>query len=173
MFAGLVWVIAGAMPSTAQQTDQTVLVVRGAVQEPLTLTLSNLLTLPRVSVMTRDKDGAEIAFEGVALHELISRAKPMLTEKCCSNAVNTVIVIRAADNYQALFSLPELDPKFSDRQILLADRRAGKPLNPAQGPLQLVVPDEKAHARWVRQVTLIEVLPLGDVSKNSVSAASR
>jgi hypothetical protein len=36
--------------------------------------------------------------------------------------------------------------------ILLADRRDGQPLAAAEGPLRLVVPDEKRHARWVRQV---------------------
>ena len=35
--------------------------------------------------------------------------------------------------------------------VLLADHRDGQPLSTAEGPLRLVVPDEKRHARWVRQ----------------------
>lgn len=129
--------------------------------------------MPRIKVITKEKDGGHATFEGVALHEVLRLAKPRLTDKCCSNVVNTVVVIRAADNYQAVFSLPELDPKFTAKQVLLADCRDGHPLGPQQGPLQLVVPDEKVHARWVRRVTVIEVLPLGDLSEPSKNPLAR
>jgi DMSO/TMAO reductase YedYZ molybdopterin-dependent catalytic subunit len=155
------------------QITQPALVVRGAVEQPLSLALTNLLAMPRVKVTAQEKDGSQVTFEGVALYELLRQAKPRLTDKCCSNAVNTVVIVRAADSYQSLFSLPELDPKFTARQILVADRREGQPLNQSQGPLQIVVPDEKVHARWVRQVTVIEVLPLGDRAGISTRPAPR
>jgi len=157
----------------AGQITQPALVVRGAVEQPLSLALTNLLAMPRIKVTAQEKDGGQVTFEGVALYELLRQAKPRLTDKCCSNAVNTVVIIRAADNYQALFLLPELDPKFTARRILLADRRDGQSLNPSQGPLQIVVPDEKVHARWVRQVTVIEVVPLGDRAGISTNPAPR
>lgn len=149
--------------SAVAQTNTPVLLVRGAVAQPLTLSLRDLQAMPRAKMTAREKDGGEASFEGVALFDVVSRAKPILTEKCCSNAVNTVVIIKAADKYQAAFSWPELDPKFSPRQILLADRREGRALKPAQGPLEIIVPDDKVHARWVRQVNLIEVLPLGEL----------
>ena len=62
------------------------------------------------------------------------------------------LLVEAADDYRVVFALPELDPAFTERVILLADRRDGQPLAAAEGPLRLVVPDEKRHARWVRQV---------------------
>jgi hypothetical protein len=52
---------------------------------------------------------------------------------------------------------PELAPSFTDRTILLADRRDGKPLSDREGPLQVIVPGEKKHARWVRQVVRLVV----------------
>ncbi|MDG3006126.1 hypothetical protein [Paludisphaera mucosa] len=52
-------------------------------------------------------------------------------------------MVEASDGYRALFALPELDPSFTDRVILLADRRAGKPLDDRQGPLRIVAPGEK------------------------------
>ncbi len=58
-----------------------------------------------------------------------------------------------ADGYRAVFALPELDPAYTDKIILLADKRDGKPMDAKEGPLRIVVPDEKRHARWVRQVT--------------------
>jgi DMSO/TMAO reductase YedYZ molybdopterin-dependent catalytic subunit len=145
------------------QTNAPALLVRGSIEQPLDLALSDLQTMPRIKLTSREKDGSEAMFEGVLLYEVVSRAKPRLTDKCCSNAINTVVVIKAADNYQALFSMPELDSKFGTRQILLADRRDGRPLAPGQGPLQIIVPDDQVRARWVRQVSLIEILPIGDL----------
>ena len=46
---------------------------------------------------------------------------------------------------------------FTDRVVLLADRRDNQPLPTAEGPLRLVIPDEKRHARWVRQVVSIHL----------------
>jgi DMSO/TMAO reductase YedYZ molybdopterin-dependent catalytic subunit len=57
-----------------------------------------------------------------------------------------------------LFALPELDAAFTDRLVLLADRKNGEPLSSRDGPFQLVVPDEKRPARWVRQVRRIRVI---------------
>lgn len=151
-----------ARPVTAQ-TNNGVLAVRGSVERPLILALPDLQAMPRVKVTVREKDGTEATFEGVSLYEVISRAKLRLSDKCCSNAINTVVIVKAADKYQALFSLPELDPKFDNRQVVLADTREGRPLSPTQGPLQIIVPDDKVHARWVRQANLIEVLPIGDL----------
>jgi DMSO/TMAO reductase YedYZ molybdopterin-dependent catalytic subunit len=156
--------------SVVAQTNAVVLTVRGSVEQPLTLALADLQAMPHITLKTPEKNGQEATFEGVALIELVNRAKPKLTEKCCSNAINTMIVVKAADNYQAAFSLPEIDPKFGNRKILLADHRNGQPLDPAHGPLEIIVPDDKVHARWVHQVNLIEVLPVGDLDGASTNA---
>ena len=54
-----------------------------------------------------------------------------------------------------VFTLPELDSLFTDKVVLLADRRNGKPLSEKEGPVRIVVPDEKRQARWIRQVKSI------------------
>jgi DMSO/TMAO reductase YedYZ molybdopterin-dependent catalytic subunit len=83
-----------------------------------------------------------------------------LGEQLHGPALAKVVVIQAADRYQAVFSLAELDPGMTDRTNLLAWSRNKEPLSAAQGPLRLVVPGEKRQARWVRQVTAIEVVSL-------------
>jgi len=65
--------------------------------------------------------------------------------------------VEAADGYRVVFAVAELDPASTDRVVLLADRRDGKPLVGAQGPLRIVVPDEKRHSRWVRQVISLKL----------------
>ena len=68
----------------------------------------------------------------------------------------------AHDGYRVLFALPELDPDFTDnsQQIILADTADGKPLGDKQGPVRIVVPQEKKGARWIRMVESIEVVTL-------------
>ena len=46
---------------------------------------------------------------------------------------------------------------FTDRVILPADRRDGLPPSARDGPLQVVVPGEMKHARWVRHVIKLKV----------------
>ena len=61
------------------------------------------------------------------------------------------------EQHRAVFALAEFDPDFTDRVILLADRRDGHPLSSKEGPFRIVVPGEKRHARWVREVIALDV----------------
>lgn len=62
-----------------------------------------------------------------------------------------------ADGYRALFSITEVDPAFWLKPILLCYAKDGSSLPEKEGPLRIIVGDEIRHARWVRQVTTIEV----------------
>jgi hypothetical protein len=67
------------------------------------------------------------------------------------------LLVEAADGYQVVIALPEMDPAFTDKEILLAFLRDGKPLDAKEGPYRVVIPDEKRMARWVRQVTTLKI----------------
>jgi DMSO/TMAO reductase YedYZ molybdopterin-dependent catalytic subunit len=131
--------------------------INGAVEEPLTFYASDLATLPRRTLRVRDHNGRESVFEGVALVELLQRAGVPLGKELRGDRMVTYVVVGAADGYRVVFALPEIDPAFSDRPILLADRRDQQPLSAEEGPLRLVVPGEKRQARWVRQVTAVTI----------------
>jgi hypothetical protein len=88
----------------------------------------------------------------VALVDLLRLAGAPLGQELRGQHLAIYLLIEAANGYRVVFALPELDPTFTDREVLLADRRDGQPLAAAEGPLRLVVPGEKHHARWVRQV---------------------
>jgi DMSO/TMAO reductase YedYZ molybdopterin-dependent catalytic subunit len=165
-----------AAASAVAQTNAAALAVGGSVDQPLALALSDLQAMPRLKLETQEKEGGKATYEGVALYDVVTRAKPKLGQHCCSNSVNTIVVVKAADHYQAAFLLTELDPKFGHQSILLADRHNGQPIGPRQGPLEIIVPNEEVHARWVRQVNLIEVLMIGDLpaaATNSLPAVSK
>ena len=131
--------------------------VGGEVEHPLKLTAADLAKLPRRTVRAKEHDSKEATFEGVELGEVLKLAGVKFGEHMRGKSLALFLVADAADNYRAVFALPELDHAFTDRVILLADRRDGKPLATSEGPLRIVVPDEKRQARWVRQVSSLTI----------------
>ena len=146
-------VLVGARtPTPLAAAGEIVFRIGGDVERPQQWTLDDLAKLPRREVRTRDRDGTEATFAGVALLDLLPLAEVPLGEKLRGSNMALYLLIEAADGYRVVFALPELDPGFTERVVLLADQRNGRPLSPKEGPLRLVVPGEKRHARWVRQV---------------------
>ena len=139
-------------PAPRAAASDVVFRIGGDSARPQQWTLDELATLPRREVRARDRDGTEATFAGVALVDLLRLAEVPLGEKLRGSHMTLYLLIEAADGYRVVFALPELDPAFTERVVLLADHRDGQPLTAAEGPLRLVVPDEKRQARWVRQV---------------------
>jgi DMSO/TMAO reductase YedYZ molybdopterin-dependent catalytic subunit len=135
----------------------TLLTVSGEVAQPLKLGAADLAKLPHRSIKARDHEGKEAEFEGVALTELLKMAGMKLGEQLRGKELALFLVVEAADGYRAVFALPELDPAFTDRVILLADKRDGRALAEKEGPLRIVVADEKRQGRWVRQVITLKI----------------
>jgi hypothetical protein len=69
-------------------------------------------------------------------------------------------VAEAADGYRVVIALPEMDPAFTDKEIVLAFLKDGKPLDEKEGPYRIVIPDEKRPARWIRQLTALKIVNL-------------
>jgi DMSO/TMAO reductase YedYZ molybdopterin-dependent catalytic subunit len=144
-------------PADLDKATAKALRVHGEVAKPLELTPADLADLPRQAVTAKAHDGRESKYEGVSLHDVLRKAALPAGNELRGKAVAMYVIVEAADGYQALFALPELDPAFTDRVILLADHRDGQPLDARTGPFQIVVPGEKKHARWVRQVTGLRI----------------
>ena len=105
----------------------------------------------------KDHVGKEADYEGVALVDVLKAAGVKFGQDMTRKALANFLVVEAADQYRAVFAMPELDPAFTDRVIVLADRRDKKPLDEKHGPFQIIVPGEKRHARWVRQVVSLKI----------------
>lgn len=114
-------------------------------------------TLPRTSVQAIDHDGKEVAFEGVAAREVLKTLNAPLGKELRGKNLVLYVVAEAADGYRAVYALTEFDGDFTDRIILIADRRNGQPLAEKEGPLRIVVPGEKRPARWLRELVRISV----------------
>jgi DMSO/TMAO reductase YedYZ molybdopterin-dependent catalytic subunit len=131
--------------------------VVGHVAQPLSLSQDQLAKLPRQTVRAKGHDGVDSQFEGVPLIEILAKAGVPTGQALRGPAMAQYVIVEAADGYRAAFAVAELDPAFTDRVILLADHRDGKPLSTQSGPLEIIVPGEKKHARWVRQVITLKV----------------
>ena len=143
-----------ASAQTAQSATPAIsLSVSGEVERSLKLTAADLAKLPHRSVRAKGHDGKEAEFEGVLLIEILKLAGMKFGEDLRGKNLALYLVAEASDGYRAVYALPELDPAFTDKLILLANKRDGKALDEKEGPLRIVVSDEKRQGRWVRQVT--------------------
>jgi DMSO/TMAO reductase YedYZ molybdopterin-dependent catalytic subunit len=147
--------------STPKPASPVLLTIAGEVANPVKLTAEDLAKLPRRSVQAKDHDGKNTSFEGMELAEVLKLAGGKFGEQLRGKELALFLVVDATDGYRAVFALPELDRAFTDQIVLLADRRNGKPLPEKEGPLRIVVPDEKRQARWVRQVISLTIRRAG------------
>jgi hypothetical protein len=106
------------------------------------------------------------------MQRFASAVVPALVVLLCSASANaqtattspsTGALLQLTVSEGALVNLPrrtvtELDPRITDKIVLLADKRNGLPMGADLGPFRVVVPDEKHQVRWVRNVTEIAVL---------------
>jgi hypothetical protein len=67
------------------------------------------------------------------------------------------VVAEAADGYRVVYSLAEFDGGIKETTILIADRKNGRALVAAEGPLRIVVPGEKRQGRWTRQLVALRL----------------
>lgn len=123
----------------------------------LAVAVATLQTLPHREIEATDEHGRTARYGGVALRDLLTQGGVPAGEALRGKALIRYVVVRAADGYRTVFSLPELDSAFTDRVVLIADTRDGAALPAREGPFRLIVPGEKREARWVRQVTAIDV----------------
>jgi len=139
-------------PALCQQ-----LTVQIADGKPTVLTHADIEALPHVKVST-SASGAAATFEGVALEAVLEKAGVEFGASLKGKRLASYLLVEAADGYRVVIALPELDPAFTDKQVVLVFLKDGKPLDEKEGPYRIVMPDEKRMARWVRQVTTLKIV---------------
>jgi DMSO/TMAO reductase YedYZ molybdopterin-dependent catalytic subunit len=118
---------------------------------------ADLAELPQKELKAKEHSGDEATYKGVLVASVLKEADVILGERLRGKMLTNHLLVEASDKYRALFSLPEVDPDWTDHVVLLATSRNGEPLDAAHGPLQLVVPGDKRHSRWVKQVVRLTV----------------
>ena len=133
------------------------LIVRSGEGRETRMSLSEIAKLPRTRIQAKDEKGKDSVWEGPLLSEVLRAGGVKFGEAIRGNGLANYVLAGAADGYRVVFALPEMDPAFTDLTFLLADRRDGQPLGEVEGKLRIVVPHEKRHARWVRQVVALSI----------------
>lgn len=141
----------------AQSAGGATLTIAGDLLKPLTLSIDDLAKLPRITLKATDRDNKEHEYTGVAVTEVLKAAGVTLGSQLRGDALTRYVVMKAADNYQVVYALPELDPEFTDDVVLLAITVDGKPLPKGEGPFRIVNPSDKKHARWIREIRNITI----------------
>jgi DMSO/TMAO reductase YedYZ molybdopterin-dependent catalytic subunit len=113
--------------------------------------------MPRMKVSAKAHDGTTHEYDGVTLQSLLAKAGVPQTGDLKGKNMALFVVAEAADNYRAVFSVAELDADFASESVLVADAVDGKPLRADEGPLRLVVPNDKRQGRWVRLLKTIVI----------------
>ena len=142
---------------TAGEKNDIILTVKGHVTRDLALSRADLSHFPRANIRAKDEVGRESLFECVLLVEILRTAGVKFGKELRGKSLAEYLLVETEDGYRVVFALPELDPTFRDTEILLADRRDGKPLEGSDGRLRLIIPHEKRYARWVRQIVAVSI----------------
>ncbi len=154
-------VLTAVMGATGQQpaaAPQATLILKTVDGRSLTLAAQDFDKLPQVKVSAKDHEERTHEYAGMKLRDVLTQAGVATGHDLRAKEMADYVVVEAADGYRVVFSLAELDPEFSDTQVIVAESADGQPLGAKEGPLRLVVPGDKRPARWVRMVTIISVM---------------
>src|SRR5215831_10965932 len=144
-------------PLPAEEPQRAVVVV-GPSQAPVDLSVGDLAQMPVIRVNTAfltEHGTHQASFEGPLLWTVLEKAGVIDPEKH-RDQVSQTIMILGRDGYRAVLALGEIAPEFEGKQVIVAERMDGKPLDADH--LRLVVPLDKRGGRSVRDVMRIEVI---------------
>ena len=122
----------------------------------IALSAEKLAGLPRHAIEATDERD-RVTYDGVRLIDVLMQAGVTFGQTMRGPRLASYIVAGAPDGFRVVMALAEIDPDFANREAIVADRRNGSPLSARDGPLQLVIPGDTHHARWVRNLNTLAI----------------
>lgn len=141
----------------AQSNADFSITIEGEILKPMKLSVKDLEKFPVTEIKAKDRDGKEHTFKGTLLSVVLDSAGVTLGKQLRGENLAKYVLIKAADGYEVIFSLPEIDPEFTSQTVLLATSVDGRSLPKGEGPFRIVAPQDKKHARWIREIVSIKV----------------
>ena len=135
------------------QADEPSLVLHGIGDSVIKLTSADLQKLPSRTIHATPEHRSAADYKCTTVGEILTGSGLQMGKNIRGKRLGDYLRVRAADGYDVVFALPEIDPEFTDRLVLLCYLKDGAALPVDEGPLRIVIPEEKRPARWVRQVT--------------------
>ena len=145
-----------AEPATGPAVNPAI-VVSGEDGKAQRFDAAALKSLPSHHVEA-EAHGKRVECDGPDLIDLLGKVGAPSGDSLRGKALALYVRVVAADGYRAVFSLAELDRGMRDAVPIVTASCDGEPLDLKDGPFRLIVPGEKRPARWVRQVTTIDLL---------------
>ena len=164
-------ITAAAQQIAAKANEAFSLQIETADGKTVELKTADFAKLTRREVRAKDHNGKETVFSGFNLSEVLSAAGVKFGKETKGANLASYLLVEAADKYRVIFAMTELDTDFTDKIILLADLRDGKPLSKEEGKMRLVVPDEKKQGRWVRQVVKFTIKSINSATNLDMTTA--
>lgn len=126
---------------------------------------SDIAKLPHRTVKVRGFGGKSSLYSGVPLEELLKHMGAVFGKEWRQMNPGSIVLVESVDQPSVLFATAEFDVALTDKRILLADTKDGRPLTAPEGPFRIIVPDEKQPTRWVKQVWAIYVVQISEPPK--------
>jgi hypothetical protein len=143
-----------AKPMTSPDPSVT---VRGEDGKSESLYEVALAKLPQREVRA-EAHGQSVICDGPALSDVVAQAGAPQGEALRGKELSLYVKVSARDGYSVVYSLAELDPAMRADVPILTAHCNGAALDDREGPFRVIYPGEKRPARWIRQVSSIELL---------------
>ncbi|ATP55798.1 molybdopterin-binding protein [Pedobacter ginsengisoli] len=153
----LIVLIAFTRLSAQDLTKQAAAAIKGEVKTELILTVTDVDKLPKTTIIQKDRADKEYTYSGVELGIVLKNAGVTMAEELKGKNLSKYLLVEASDGYQVVFSLAEVDPSFTSRKIILANRKDGYLLSPEEGPFHIIIEGEKRKPRNARQVISLTI----------------
>jgi len=125
------------------------------------VSVEDLLAMPQVTVQVHNAHRGGIAetYSGPLLSVVLDRVGLKATRETQPMMLHSVIVATGMDHYYVLYSVAEVEPSFSNSQVIVAVMKNGLP-NTEGGNIELINTDGAKPARWVHGLMGISVMSL-------------
>jgi len=125
-----------------------------------TLTVEDLFKLPQVTLHVHNAHrNADETYSGPLLSDVLAKAGLVSTPETQPLILHSSIVATGTDKYFVVYSAAEVEPAFSNGQVILAVMKSGLP-DTEGGFLQLIDSTDAKPARWVHGLANLNVLSL-------------
>jgi Oxidoreductase molybdopterin binding domain len=121
-------VIRGQDPSTFGMIVEGKFTVGLPDRSPQVVEGSEIAKLPHQTVKAKGSDSKTSVYSGVPLKELLQHVGVVFSRERQQRNLGSIVLVESVDATSALFAMAELDTALTDKRILLADAKDGKPL---------------------------------------------
>lgn len=123
-----------------------------------TLTVADLQRLPQKTITVHNEHTkTDETYTGVLLSELLAKYGAPFDHANEKNVFHSYLRVEGTDHYYVLYSGSEVESAMHNADVIVAIALDGKPLGD-DGQIKLVATADKRPARWVRNLSAINVV---------------